>query len=195
MWHLRDCAACCRLQDSSKTLETEQPGYFRALHANASSCCRQCQSRKQRKRQTGRCKGIRQRGKGKATHAARTCQKTFWKPSIGRNNNDRWQSTRGRWEQKIRGRERDSTHTFTPHATCAGQRFQLIIASSCWHVRQNFCSRLSTTSPTAPLPDLSRTIPRGGILIEERAEGKGRIIVGIKCRCNTKSRNKYETNK
>lgn len=123
MWHLRDCAACCRLQDSSKTLETEQPGYFRALHANASSCCRQCQSRKQRKRQTGGCKGIRQwgrRGKGKATHAARTCQKTFWKPSIGRNNNDRWQSTRGRWEQKIRGRGRDSTHhcapCYMPHA-------------------------------------------------------------------------------
>lgn len=72
----------------------EQSGYFTVLHANATSCCRQSQQRKQRKRRV-EWEGER----GKATHAARTCQKTFWKPSIGRNNNDRWQSNGGRWRE------------------------------------------------------------------------------------------------
>lgn len=81
-----DCAACCRLEEGRRRSSQDILRLFTLMRRVAADNVR---VRKQRKRQTGGSTGMGQWGRGKATHTARTCQKTFWKPSIGRNNNDR----------------------------------------------------------------------------------------------------------
>lgn len=108
MWHLSDCAACCRLQEGWRWSSQDIIRLFTLMRWVAADNVRVRNKGRDRQRAAKEWGSRGRRGKGKATYAARTCQKTFWKPSIGRNNNDRWQSTGGRWEQKRRENEREN---------------------------------------------------------------------------------------